>query len=1329
MQIRLSKKYIISVLCFLVGLTGFTGIAFAGPVPNGGGYAATGQIKNTGFSTQVYDASNGLPTSDANCVLASSDGYIWIGGYSGIICYDGINFTRMDTTYGMTSGRGMFEDSKSRIWVGTNDNGVVVLEGDRQTHITYREGLLPSSIRVFAEDAEGNVFVGTTAGVYIIDEDMVVSQPEDERLAEERILRLSSDSNGVIYGQTKNGLIFSITDQMISAVYSSEELGMDHITTILADPDNAGMIYIGTEAGMVYHGKFGDPASNMTKVLVEPLTEIHWMSYDCGRLWICTTDKVGYVDDNSFQVISVPLNSGIEMMTSDYQGNMWFASSTQGVMKIVANNFVDLTAEAGLPETVTNAACFYKDELYIGTDKGLTILDKDEHVITNALTEFMGDARIRCIMEGADGDLWIGAYTNNLGLVHLSKDGTITSYNASNGMPDSEIRSINIADDGSVLVGSNAGLTIIKNGIINRIIDASDGIRNTVSLTVEESNEGIIFVGTDGGGIYTVDGSEIRHIGRDEGLTSDVIMRIKKDDRHGVIWVITSNSIEYMKDGVVHPVTTFPYNNNYDIYSDEQDNMWIISSYGIYMVNGEDMLEDDVSEYRLYTTENGLTGTPTTLSYSAMDEEGYLYIPVRNGVSRVNIHHVSMTDTPIRASIGSIYCGDEKILPDEDGNYIIPSGDDRIRITPAVLDYTMLNPEVWIYMEGDEDDGIKTVRSNMQSLEYTGLAYGNYTLHVCVMDSAGKRPLVDEKFHIVKKPHIMETGIIRVLFLLFLVLVTVIVVLRVMNNTVIRKQYAQIRQAKEEAERASTAKSRFLANMSHDIRTPISTIMGMNEMVLRENAANVPKEYFMSVINYSLDIKKAAESLLSLINDLLDMSKIESGNMSLAEQEYDIAEMIRSVIPMTRVRSTEKELTFDVTVDEMLPRRLFGDQEKIKQILINLLTNAIKYTEKGGFSLHVSVEEMIDDEITLKFSVKDTGVGIRLDDLDKLFNAYDRLDEQDNGSIHMTGLGLDISRRFAEIMGAELTCNSVYGKGSEFMLVIKQKIIDKTPLGSFDEHGDTGSMNGPYIPQFVAPDADILVVDDNAMNINVIKNLLRSTRVFVSTASNGAECLDKLKDTRFDVVLLDHMMPGIGGQEIISRIRESYPDIPVYALTTNTTEGEDHYISMGFNGYLLMPIESVVLERTIMKHLPDETMEKPASKEQGNSLKEIPSEMNWLYKTEGLSVPDGLKNFGDVTNYIFSLGLFLDTIDGNAAVIREAYDKKDNELYKAKVHALQNSAEIIGASDLSKLARDLENAAGKGETGFVDENTSKLLADYESFKDKLAKLHKDTDAK
>lgn len=531
----------------------------------------------------------------------------------------------------------------------------------------------------------------------------------------------------------------------------------------------------------------------------------------------------------------------------------------------------------------------------------------------------------------------------------------------------------------------------------------------------------------------------------------------------------------------------------------------------------------------------------------------------------------------------------------------------------------------------------------------------------------------------------------------------------------------RLSEEKEKAERANDAKSRFLANISHELRTPINTIMGMDEMILREDATNVPKPYFLSVVGYALDIRSASESLLSLINDLLDMSKIESGKMHLVEEEYNLEDMLRSIVTMIRVRSGEKDLTFTVDVDEELPKGLYGDDKKIKQVVLNLLTNAVKYTDSGGFVFKINVEADDGEFCDMRISVKDSGIGIKPEDMQRLFSRYERLDEEKNIAVQGTGLGLDISRHFVEMMGGKIWCESVYGEGSEFIVTLRQKVVDDTPIGVFREHLES-EAKGPYIPQFVAPDAEVLVVDDNAMNLSVIKGLLKATRVFVTTATSGEECLEKIKYGKFNVVLLDHMMPGMDGVETVSRIREDYPDLPVYALTANATVGENFYIEKGFNGYLAKPIDSMTLEKTIMKHIPEEIMMKPTIEAAVQDLSEIPENLKWIEDISEISTEAGIKNSGGINAFIFSLGLFHDTIDSNAEAIRSAFDADNIRLYTVKVHALKSSARFIGDLELSRMCEELEAAGNREDMIFIASHHDAMMARYLDYKEKLSGL-------
>jgi DegV family protein with EDD domain len=429
-------------------------------------------------------------------------------------------------------------------------------------------------------------------------------------------------------------------------------------------------------------------------------------------------------------------------------------------------------------------------------------------------------------------------------------------------------------------------------------------------------------------------------------------------------------------------------------------------------------------------------------------------------------------------------------------------------------------------------------------------------------------------------------------------------VLLMFLSRIYEEENALSQRQKKEIEELNRAENNFFSSMSHEIRTPINTIIGLNEIILREDISD-------EVAENARNIQGASKMLLSLINDILDISKIKSGKMEIVNVSYETGALFSEIVNMIWIKAKEKGLEFKLHVDSSIPSMLCGDEVRIKQILINLLNNAIKYTSEGSVTLSVRCERQGVNRVRVWYSVEDTGMGVKKENIPYIFNAFRRVDEEKNRYIEGTGLGLSIVHQLVELMGGEISVNSVYTKGSTFIVVLDQDIIDEQALGTFTLTTRSRSSDGePYRQSFEAPDAHILVVDDNDMNLMVVTKLLLETKIQIDTASNGAECLRLTQNHHYDCILMDHMMPEMDGIECLHALRVQpgglCQDVPVVALTANA--GSDNqllYRKEGFSGYLAKPVSGALLEAAVLSILPKELVQISEEVKQSDIEKDI----------------------------------------------------------------------------------------------------------------------------
>lgn len=561
----------------------------------------------------------------------------------------------------------------------------------------------------------------------------------------------------------------------------------------------------------------------------------------------------------------------------------------------------------------------------------------------------------------------------------------------------------------------------------------------------------------------------------------------------------------------------------------------------------------------------------------------------------------------------------------------------------------------------------------------------------------------------------------NVLFILFTVSIGLLLLMFAMETPdyqALNRSMNELRKTRDEAEEAmaaaqsaSRAKSDFLSSISHEIRTPINAILGYNEMVLRDTEKK-------DIAQYCVNIQSAGKTLLSMISDMMDYTEIENGSINIEETDYSTASLISDITICGNYFAEKKDIKLHVNIDPEIPRELHGDSVRIIRIFLNLLSNSSKYTDFGHIDIVIKWEPESDTEGWINAEVIDTGIGMHEEDIARITSAFQRVNKKRNQNIQGIGLGLTIVSKLLSMMGSTLSIESEYGKGTTASFRLKQGVVNAAPLGELDLLNRTPEK-GTMKPGFTAPNARLLAVDDNIMNLELYRGSLKDTKIHIDTAINGIEALELISQYKYDLIILDHMMPVMDGMETLKTIKKQNlcEDVPILVITANAVSGEKSvYLNAGFDDYLSKPVSSRQLLDVVRKYLPDELIQ-PAYDQ--SLYDEEVSETSTVERLSSFLDTDSAMAYccNSEELYLQIVNTYLE--ENRLEVIRRYCDEMDIENYRIQVHALKSGSRTIGAAELSDKALSLEMAAKNNDSDFILANTEALLNDYSKLLERI----------
>lgn len=745
----------------------------------------------------LHNENSGMATSEANSILQDQQGYIWIGSYGGLSRYSGRRFENISQTRpGAPTGgiRILFEDSAGRLWIGTNDTGLYYYEND--VFYTIDESPdLPSdylrslSVRSLAEDRNGNIFIGTTNGLFVVNHELKISRWGNGNIQDTTIADLICDSHGHIWGITSSNSLFILAPEEDTPFYTKTYSDLT-LSSALYESDD-GTFYIGTEGSQVIALRTnGDvmQESTITHSLLSTksrstINDIYKDSQ--GKLWVCTDKGLGYFDQNHvfYEVHSPSSDTIITQMFEDYEGNLWFASSRRGVLELARSKFKNISSEAGITNQSANATVLYSNSLYIGTDNGLSIMDEHGARVSNELTDMLSGIRIRHLMKDSAGNLWISTY-QQYGLVCYRADtGAITVFTEEQGMSHIQIRMTLELSDGSIAAATKGGITLLKDGQVTDVFCSDDGLLNEVILCLAQDSDGTLYAGSDGNGIYIIDlaSRSVKNLTTSDGLTSGVILRMTVDSEHGDIWISNGSALNRYHDGQIFsvPSVNTGAGSIFDIKVKGED-IWLVKSSGLIHIQRDDLINGN-PVYDELSRKDGLTSSITANSWNYLSKNGMMFLCTGNGVYFIHTGDIYLNTTTPKIYVSQITTDGPVFYGIED--ITLPADVKRMTLQLDLLSFGFAEGTLEYWLEGF-DEAPMTVGSHSDNyVTYTNLPGGNYTFHLQGFNADGtaSEPL---SFRIHKELALYERQSINfmIFFAALALLMSVIVVIQTVKK-------------------------------------------------------------------------------------------------------------------------------------------------------------------------------------------------------------------------------------------------------------------------------------------------------------------------------------------------------------------------------------------------------------------------------------------------------------------------------------------------------------------------------------------------------------------